>query len=96
MTEWTFVTVPTTSIGEMKLAPNMLLALVGLGISRRTPCILLGLPFPFGMCLGFALWKNGSCIIWFSITLVGLSTGRRWWCRFGWSSKEVLSLQHLA
>ena len=96
MTEWTLVTIPTTGIGEMELTPNMLLALVGLGISRRTPCILLGLPFPFGMRLGFALWKNRSCIIWFSITLVGLSTGRRWRCRFGWSSKEILSLQHLA
>ena len=45
MTEWTFVTIPTTSIGEMELAPNMLLALVGLGISRRTPCNLLSFLF---------------------------------------------------
>ena len=58
MTEWTFVTIPTTGIGEMKLAPNMLLALVGLGISRRTPCILLRLSFAFGMCFGFAVEKQ--------------------------------------
>ena len=74
MTEWTLVTIPTTGIGEVKLAPDVLLALVGLGISRRTPCILLGLRFPFGMRLCFALWKHRSCIIWFSITLVRLST----------------------
>ena len=95
MTERTFVTVPTTGIGEMKLAPNMLLAFVGPGISRLTPRGLLGLAFALGMGFGFALRKYRSCIIWFPISLVGFPASRRW-CRLGWSSKEVLSFQHLA
>ena len=45
MTERTLI----TSIGGMKLAPNMLLALVGLGISRFTPRSLLGLAFTLSM-----------------------------------------------
>ena len=65
MTELTFVAVPTTSIGEMKFAPNMLLALVGLRLSRCTPRRLLGLAFALGMGFGFALWKNRSCLLGF-------------------------------
>ena len=51
MTEWTLVTIPTTSIGEMKLAPNMLLVFVGLGIRRLAPSGLLGLAFPWELLL---------------------------------------------
>ena len=94
MTEWALVTISTTRIGEMKLAPNILLALVGLGICRLTPGSLLGLAFRLGMGFGFALWKYRSCVIRFPIPFVGLPASRRW-CWLGWSSKKVLSLQHL-
>ena len=49
----------------MKFAPNMLLALVGLRLSRCTPRRLLGLAFALGMGFGFALWKNRSCLLGF-------------------------------
>ena len=75
MTEWTLVTIPTTSIGEMKLAPNMFLALVGLGIRRLAPSGLLGFAFPLGMGFGFALRKYRSCIIRFPISFVGFPEG---------------------
>ena len=95
MTEWTLVTIPTTSIGEMKLAPNMLLVFVGLGIRRLAPSGLLGLAFPLGMGFGFALREYRSCIIRFPFPFVGFPASRRW-CRLGWSSKKVLPFQHLA
>ena len=95
MIEWTLVTIPTTSIGEMKFAPDMLLALVGLRIRRLAPSGLLGLAFPLGMGFGFALREYRSCIIRFSFPFVGFPASRRW-CRLGWSSKKVLPFQHLA
>ena len=70
MTEWTLVTIPTTSIGDMTFAPDMLLALVGLGIRRLAPSGLLGFAFPLGVGFGFALRKYRSCIVGFPIPFV--------------------------
>ena len=83
MTEWALVTISTTSIGEMKLAPNI-------GIRRLTPGSLLGLAFPLGLGFGFALRKHRSCVIRFPISFVGFPPSRSWWW-LGWSSKKVLS-----
>ena len=72
MTEWTLVTIPTTSIGEMKLAPNMLLVFVGLGIRRLAPSGLLGFAFPLGMGFGFALRKYRSLLgLWCAALALG-------------------------
>ena len=71
MTEWTLVTIPTTSIGEMKLAPDMLLALVGLGIRRLTPSCLLGFAFPLGMALALLCGSTGAASSGFPFPLLG-------------------------
>ena len=72
MTERTFVAIPAACIGEVvEVTPNMLLALVGLGIRRFAPAAFLGLAFTLACALALLCGSTGAASPGFPFPLLG-------------------------